>query len=167
MPNYQINELWSNSSAMLDADPHVLDWSRNRHWNNKGTWMGLLPFLISESGYHLTFWQTLRIVFMAQHSHVNANWVTKVYWLFTVYFLAFILNFRGIPFPTSSANIHHVLVQIQYSKQVHWTPLLGAIALLEKLNHPYQAWNVIQIICLYSNRLQALQMRFHQTLQLP
>ena len=81
VPNYQINELWSNISVMLDADPHVLDWSRNRHWKNKGNWMEHLSFLIAEDGYHLTFWQTLYIVFMAQHSHVNANWVTKVYWL--------------------------------------------------------------------------------------
>ena len=49
--------------------------------------------------------------------------------MIAVYFLALILNFWGIPFPISSANIHHVLVQVQYSKQVHWTPLIGASAL--------------------------------------
>ena len=79
VPNDQINELWSNISSSIEATSQMIEWSITRHWNKKGNSMETLLFLIAEAGHHLLFWQTLYIVFMAQHSNLRAPWVVQVY----------------------------------------------------------------------------------------
>ena len=49
-----------------------------RHWNNKGTSMETLLYMLAEAGEHLLFWQASWVIFMHQHQDFNASWVATV-----------------------------------------------------------------------------------------
>ena len=40
--------------------------------------METLLYMLFEEGQHLLFWQTLWVIFMHQHQHLNVAWLVKV-----------------------------------------------------------------------------------------
>ena len=79
IPNDSLVEVYHHIvTSFQNVDSQVLTWSNTRHWNNKGNSMETLLYMLFEEGQHLLFWQTLWVIFMHQHQHLNVPWLVKV-----------------------------------------------------------------------------------------
>ncbi len=79
IPNDSLVEVYHHIvTSFQKVDSQVLSWSNTRHWNNKGNSMETLLYMLFEEGQHLLFWQTLWVIFMHQHQHLNVPWLVKV-----------------------------------------------------------------------------------------
>ena len=79
IPNDSLVEIWNHiATSFKQVDSKLLPWSNTHHWNYKGNSMETLLYMLFEEGQHLLFWQTLWVIFMHQHQHLNASWVIKV-----------------------------------------------------------------------------------------
>ena len=114
IPNDSLVEVYHHIvTSFKKVDSQVLSWSNTRHWNNKGNSMETLLYMLFEEGQHLLFWQTLWVIFMHQHQHLNVPWLVKVCWLFLLHtHYRLILMIFGIYLHFSCSNFTFQLINL-------------------------------------------------------